>query len=165
MNPDIRLMVEEDWSQVKQIYLNGIATGNATFETQAPEWTEWKQNHDMRCTIVADLDAVIMGWASLSPVSDRCVYTGVGENSVYVHSDFKEQGLGKLLLSSLIKRSEELGYWTIQTGIFPENRSSIVLHAKLGFRVVGLRERLGKMENRWRDVVLLERRSQTIGVD
>lgn len=165
MNPDIRLMVNGDWPQVRQIYLEGIATGNATFETQAPEWMDWRQNHDMRCTIVADLESIIVGWASLSPVSERCVYTGVGESSVYVHPKFKGRGIGRQLLSSLIDYSEEQGYWTIQAGIFPENRSSIALHKKLEFREVGFRERLGKMDNRWRDVLLLERRSRKMGMD
>lgn len=164
MNPNIRLMIDEDWKHVKQIYLDGIATGNATFETKAPDWAEWKQNHDMRCALVAEFDSVIIGWASLSPVSERCVYAGVGESSVYVHAKFKGRGVGKRLLSYLIERSEAHGYWTIQAGIFPENCSSIVLHEKLGFREVGRREKLGKIENRWRDVVLLERRSQQIGI-
>ncbi|OEH93059.1 GNAT family N-acetyltransferase [Bacillus solimangrovi] len=158
-------MQSEDWEQVKAIYLEGIATGNATFQQQAPSWEEWDQSHSLDCRIVARSEGNVVGWAALSPVSSRCVYGGVAEVSVYVSGSHMGKGIGNVLLSSLIEISEQNGYWTLQSGIFPENKGSIHLHIKNGFREVGRRERIGKMDGMWRDTILFERRSPTVGMD
>ena len=155
----IRAMVHSDWPEVRSIYAAGIATGNATFETDPPEWEVWDQSHLSELRVVAVDGAQVIGWAAASPVSDRCCYSGVVENSVYVEPDHQGQGLGKRLLEALVSASEAAGNWTIQTGIFPENTASLALHQACGFRVVGRRERLGQLAGRWRDVMLLERRS------
>jgi L-amino acid N-acyltransferase YncA len=157
-------MEEEDWPAVAQILREGIATGNATFETTVPEWEEWDRAHLRDCRLVARAGDRIVGWAALSPVSNRCVYGGVAEVSVYVAARAWGQGIGTLLLRALVEASEGAGIWTLQAGIFPENVASIRLHEACGFRKVGIRERLGQMDGVWRDVVLLERRSHTVGV-
>jgi L-amino acid N-acyltransferase YncA len=162
-NPDqvvIRTMVASDWPVVRDIYAAGIATENATFETEPPEWEVWNQNHLSDLRVVAVDGAKVIGWAAASPVSDRCCYSGVVENSVYVDPDHQGRGVGKRLLEVFVVRAEAAGSWTIQTGIFPENTASIALHQACGFRVVGRRERLGQLAGRWRDVLLLERRSE-----
>jgi L-amino acid N-acyltransferase YncA len=143
-------MAAADWPAVQAIYEEGIATGDATFETSTPSWEAWDAEHRS-------------DWAALSPVSGRCVYGGVAETSVYVASHARGRGVGKALLDALVRESEEQGIWTLQAGIFPENRASVDLHEGSGFRVVGVREKLGSLEGRWRDVLLLERRSRTIG--
>lgn len=148
---------------MKAIYLEGIATGNATFETDAPGWEEWDSKHLRDARLVAEADGKVVGWAALTPVSSRCVYAGVAELSIYVASTIRGKGVGKALLGELIRESEAKGFWTLQTGIFPENKASLALHEKCGFRIVGRRERIGKMNNRWRDVIFLERRSTTVG--
>jgi L-amino acid N-acyltransferase YncA len=155
----IRAMVSSDWSRVRAIYAAGILSGNATFETEPPEWEIWDEGHLADLRLVAVGGAEVIGWAAASPVSDRCCYAGVVENSVYVDPDYQGRGIGRLLLDSLVAASEEAGNWTIQTGIFPENVASLALHEVCGFRVVGRRERLGQLDGRWRDVILLERRS------
>jgi L-amino acid N-acyltransferase YncA len=155
----IRLMGPLDWPRVCAIYAAGIATGNATFETEPPEWDDWDEGHFADLRLVAVDGAEIIGWAAASPVSDRCCYSGVVEDSVYVDVGHQGRGVGRLLLSALVAASEKAGYWTIQTGIFPENAASVALHQACGFRVVGSRERLGQLDGRWRDVLLLERRS------
>jgi len=157
-------MAERDWPAVREIYLQGIATGNATFEQSAPEWKEWDQRHLPSCRLVGRLENRIVGWAALSPVSSRCVYGGVAEVSIYVAEDARGHGVGRQLLSALVDASEQNGIWTLQAGIFPENEASIRLHEQAGFRVLGTRERLGCMNGRWRDIVLLERRSAVVGV-
>lgn len=156
-------MEKKHWPSVHGIYVQGIETGNATFETQAPDWEKWDRSHLASCRLVARRREEVVGWAALSPVSARQVYSGVAEVSVYVADDARRTGVGKALLQSLIKESESAGIWTLQAGIFPENVASIALHKACGFREVGRRERLGKMANRWRDVILLERRSRTLG--
>jgi L-amino acid N-acyltransferase YncA len=160
---NIELMRAADGEAVREIYLQGISTGNATFETTAPEWDAWDSAHLPSCRLVARedkrADAHILGWAALSPVSKRNVYAGVAEVSLYIAEDSRGQGIGKALLSALIERSEAEGIWTLQAGIFSENTLSIGLHRSLGFRVVGTRERIGKLQGRWRDVVLMERRN------
>ena len=153
-----------DWEQVRSIYLDGIATGNATFETSAPEWPKWHADHLAEPRLVYREGEKIRGWAALSPVSGRCVYAGVAEVSVYVAQDSRGRGVGRALLRALVDRSEQAGIWTLQAGVFPENRGSVELHKKCGFREVGTRERLGRMAGVWRDVVLLERRSKLAGV-
>jgi phosphinothricin acetyltransferase len=158
-------LVADDWLQVRSIYLEGIATGHATFETYAPDWDTWDRNHLSSGRLVARNDESVIGWAALSPVSGRCVYAGVGEVSVYVAKPARGRGVGRLLLTSLIDQAEQNGLWMLQAGIFPENASSIALHRSCGFREVGRRERLGKLNGVWRDVVLLERRSRKVGID
>lgn len=157
-------MTPDHWRAVRGIYLEGIATGNATFETSAPEWETWDKGHLRACRFVARDDGNVLGWAALSPVSGRCVYAGVAEVSVYVSERARGRGVGTALLQALIAASEQNAIWTLQAGIFPENVASVKLHEALGFRVVGRRERLGAMNGQWRDVLLLERRSRVVGV-
>ena len=155
----MRELTHEDWPAVKAIYEQGIAGGNATFETEAPSWDDWDRTHLEGNRLVALQDDKVVGWAALAPVSERCVYEGVAENSVYVAEEAQGRGVGRALLEELISRAEGDGIWTIQTGIFPENEASIELHKRCGFRVVGTRERLGQHHGVWRDVVFMERRS------
>ena len=157
-------MTEQHWSAVRDIYAEGIRTGNATFERSAPEWEKWNAGHLPTCRLVALAGNEVVGWAALSPVSGRCVYAGVAEVSVYVAERARSQKLGSRLLAGLVKASEEEGIWTLQAGIFPENTGSIAIHKSCGFRIVGMREKLGSMHGRWRDVVLMERRSTVAGV-
>ena len=157
-------LTADQWEAVRAIYLDGIATGNATFQQTAPDWPEWDKAHLPTCRIVALSNNEILGWAALTSVSSRCVYAGVAEVSVYVAQSARGNGIGSVLLANLITASEATGIWTLQAGIFPENTASIHLHTKAGFRIVGTRERLGSMNGRWRDVVLMERRSSVAGV-
>lgn len=157
-------MNPEDWDAVREIYLEGIATGDATFQQTAPTWTEWDESHLSSCRLVVRSGETVLGWAALSLVSNRCVYAGVAEVSVYVRQSQRSNGLGSLLLRKLIQESEQHGFWTLQSGIFPENEASIRLHQKHGFREVGRRERIGQMNGIWRDVLLLERRSAVVGI-
>jgi L-amino acid N-acyltransferase YncA len=152
----------DHWDAVARIYADGIATGHATFETEVPSWERWDAAHLADHRLVALSEHEVVGWAALSPVSDRCVYGGVAEESVYVAADARGRGVGRALLEALIERSEAAGIWTIQTGIFPENEASVRLHERVGFRIVGVRERLGQHTGVWRDVLLLERRSPLI---
>jgi L-amino acid N-acyltransferase YncA len=161
---DIRAMRSDDWPAIRNIYSEGIATGNATFETETPEWTKWDQGHLQNCRLVARDQQRILGWAALSPVSTRPVYSGVAEVSVYVATEARRRRVGKMLLQSLVEQSERCGIWTLQAGIFPENVPSIALHKSCGFREVGLRQKLGQRGDIWRDVLLLERRSSSVGV-
>jgi phosphinothricin acetyltransferase len=156
-------MQRGDWEQVRTIYLAGIATRNATFETEAPDWRRWDAAHLSFGRLVARDDSTLLGWGALSPVSNRCCYAGVAEASVYVGVDHRGCGVGKALLLGLIDASEKRGIWTLQAGIFPENLGSLALVKKCGFREVGKRERLGKLDGVWRDVLLLERRSRVVG--
>lgn len=157
-------MQPDDWPAVRAIYLEGIATGNATFEQTAPEWESWDSGHLAKARIVARSPAgAVLGWAALSGMSSRCVYAGVAEVSIYVAAQARGCGVGGQLLSRLIADSEAAGIWTLQAGIFPENAASIALHQRAGFRMLGRRERLGQMNGRWRDVLLLERRSTVAG--
>ena len=151
-----------DWDAVRRIYEEGIAGGDATFELSVPTWTEWDAAHLQPARLVARQGDEVVGWVALSPVSGRCVYGGVAETSVYVAADARGLGVGGKLLTSAVEASERAGLWTLQAGIFPENVASIGLHETCGFRVVGVRERLGRMGDRWRDVVLLERRSPLV---
>ena len=157
-------MTPADWDAVRAIYVEGIATGHATFEPSPPPWEKWDAGHLPACRLVAHAAGGVLGWAALSPVSGRCVYAGVAEVSVYVASGARGRGAGLALLSALVAASEAAGIWTLQAGIFPENAASLALHRRAGFRVVGTRERLGQMDGRWRDVVLMERRSSVAGV-
>ena len=157
-------MRPEDWQQIRTIYEQGIATGNATFETSAPDWTSWDAKHLVSCRLVARRGGELLGWAALSHVSSRPAYRGVAEVSVYVSPSAHGQRIGSQLLSALVEASEAAGVWTLQAGIFPENPASLALHANHGFRRVGIRERIGCLNSRWRDVVLMERRSQKAGL-
>lgn len=158
-------MTANDWSQVAKIYEEGIATGFATFETTVPDYENWDKAHIKECRLVAETGNTIMGWAALSPVSSRCVYGGVAEVSVYIAAEARGKGVGKALLLQLVEESEKAGYWTIQSGIFPENEASIKLHEKVGFRFMGKRERIGKTAaGIWKDNLLFERRSKNIGI-
>lgn len=158
-------MLPSHWEEVKAIYEEGIATGHATFQTATPSWEEWDQSHLPACRVIAKEDDLVLGWAALTPVSGRCVYAGVAEVSVYVSAAARGKGLGRQLLQKLIEESEANQLWTLQSGIFPENLSSIKIHEACGFRIVGVRERIGQMNNIWRDNLLLERRSQLVGID
>jgi L-amino acid N-acyltransferase YncA len=156
-------MRPDDWPAVRAIYEAGIATGNATFETAVPDWAAWDAAHLADHRLVArDDDGRVVGWAALAPVSDRCAYAGVAEDSIYVAPQAQGQGVGRALLAAVVASAEQGGIWTVQTGIFPENQLSVRLHETCGFRVVGVRERLGRLDGRWRDVLLLERRSPVI---
>ena len=158
-------MVASDWDQVSQIYAEGIATGVATFELKVPSYESWDQAHLDHCRLVAVEDNSILGWVSLSPVSSRCVYGGVGEVSVYISAKSRGKGVGKALLQRLITDSEKAGFWTLQSGIFPENIASIKLHEKAGFRYIGRREKVGKIHGVWKDNLLFEKRSNVVGID
>lgn len=160
----IETMRAADWDQVRAIYLEGIATGNATFEQEAPSWEQWDRTCLQRPRLTARHDETILGWAALSPVSAREVYRGVAEVSVYISASARGRGIGRALLEALIDESEREGLWTLQAGIFPENEASIRLHLGCGFQKVGRRERMGKLRGVWRDVILLERRSQKVGL-
>ena len=158
----IEAMRPDDWADVALIYRRGLDTGDASFETEVPAWETWDAAHLTEPRLVARAGERLLGWAALSPVSDRCVYGGVAEDSVYVDPAAAGRGVGTALLTELAARAEQAGIWTLQAGIFPENRASIALHQRCGFRIVGVRERLGQHHGRWRDVVLLERRSEAI---
>jgi phosphinothricin acetyltransferase len=159
---EIRNLRSLDWPEVARIYEDGIRTGNATFETGVPSWESWDAAHSEH-RLVAELDGRIAGWAALVPYSDRCCYSGVAEDSVYVASWAQGQGVGRALLEELIALSEGAGIWTVQAGIFPENKASLRLHLGCRFRLVGVRERIGELNGVWRDVLLLERRSEVKG--
>ena len=161
--PGIGELLPEHWPEVCRIYTEGIATGNATFETDVPSWEAWDRSHLPGHRFVATRKGDVLGWVAAGPVSDRCAYSGVVEDSVYVSAVARGQGVGRLLLEWLVRSTEEAGIWTIQTGIFPENEASLRLHEGAGFRVVGCRERLGRLNGTWRDVLFLERRSKLVG--
>ena len=153
------------WERVRAIYEQGIAAGSATFETAVPGWSTWDERHRPDCRLVAENENGIVAWAALVPVSPRAVYAGVAEVSIYVGTEHQGKGVGRALLERLVADSESAGVWTLQAGIFPENEASISLHRALGFRDVGRRERIGRLAGRWRDVLLMERRSRTVGPD
>ena len=152
-------MERGDWPAVRAIYAEGIATGDATFETEPPSWDHFDAEHLREHRLVAVTDGDVGGWAALAPVSDRCAYQGVAEVSVYVAAARRGHRVGRTLLESLLHSADRAGIWTVQAGIFPENVASVRLHQRLGFRVVGRRERLGSLNGVWRDVLLLERRT------
>jgi len=158
-------MKNSDWPSVAEIYRQGMDTGFATFEKVVPSFEVWDAAHLEAGRLVAAKGETILGWAALSPVSSRCVYGGVAEVSVYIGQGSRGQGVGKLLMQQLIVESEKAGLWTLQSGIFPENKGSVELHRKMGFRFIGKRERVGKRDNVWKDNLLFERRSTIIGVD
>ncbi len=170
MDYHVEPMRREDWEQVRAIYEEGIATENATFEPVVPDWKTWDSAHVAEPRLVVRANGQVAAWAALSRVSARKVYAGIAEVSVYVGERFRGKGIGDALLGALVEASEKAGFWTLQGGIFPENEISIELHKKHGFRVLGIREKVGKMaygelKGKWRDVVLMERRSKVTGVD
>lgn len=160
----IRPMTSDDWPVVAAIYAEGIATGDATFEKSVPPWEAWDAAHLVDGRLVALDGDTMLGWAALSLTSGRCVYRGVAEVSVYVAASARGRGVGRRLLEALVTASEATGLWTLQAGIFPENRASVALHERCGFRVLGRQRALGHDGARWRDVLLLERRSLVVGV-
>jgi L-amino acid N-acyltransferase YncA len=159
MKLEITRLQPTHWDKVREIYLDGLGTGLASFETQAPSWEQWDSAHLSSARLVALSEGLVTGWAALSPVSGRAVYAGVAEVSVYVGEAWRGQGVGRALLERLVEESEQNGIWTLQASIFPENQSSIALHKACGFREVGRRERIGQLNGVWRDTILLERRS------
>jgi L-amino acid N-acyltransferase YncA len=154
-----------DWEEVRAIYLEGIASGQATFETEAPPWETWDAGHLAFARLAARRDGCLVGWAALSPVSRRACYKGVAEVSVYVTAAARGRGVGHALLEALIVAAENNGIWTLQGGTFPENTVSLRLQARCGFRVIGCRERIGRLGGIWRDTVLCERRSHLVGIE
>jgi L-amino acid N-acyltransferase YncA len=156
-------MQPADWPAVEKIYREGIVSGNATFETESPGWEIWNSRHHLHSRLVARDEKQILGWAALSPASARKVYAGVAEASIYVAEVARGHGIGNSLMAALVEASEANGIWTLQAGIFPENLASIRLHEAYGFRLVGRRERIAQSAGRWRDTVILERRSRRVG--
>jgi len=165
MKINIRQMIHTDWAQVKVIYEEGIKSKNATFETKAPTYEKWMETAHPTCHLVVEEESKVLAFAKVLYTSQRPVYAGVGEVSIYVHPEAAGRGIGKLLLNELVQASEQVGFWTLKAVIFPENVASIHLHKTCGFREVGIHERMGKMDGVWRDNTILERRSQTVGVD
>jgi L-amino acid N-acyltransferase YncA len=165
MDTVIESMTPADWENVRAIYLEGIATGQATFEVEAPIWEQWDAGHLPACRMVARQQGRVVGWAALSPVSCRPCYVGVAEVSVYVAVDARGKGVSKALLQAVISESERQGIWTLQGVTFPENNASLRLQASCGFRVVGRRERIARHNGIWRDTVITERRSSVVGRD
>jgi phosphinothricin acetyltransferase len=160
-----RQMMPSDWQAVAQIYKEGIDTGNATFQTEIPTWEEWDRGHLKICRIVAEINNKVVGWVSLLAVSNRPVFTGVAEVSIYISAQHRGQKIGHQLLKQVIAESETNNIWLLHSGIFRENSSSIKIHESLGFRNMGYREKMGKMNGVWRDVLILERRSRIVGIN
>jgi phosphinothricin acetyltransferase len=164
MDVGIEPMRASDWPAVREIYEQGIATGDATFDPEPPSWEEWNAGHLEACRLVArNRRGQVVAWAALSPVQRKSAYRGVAEGSLYVREDVRGTGVGRALSEAMIAAADAAGIWTVELWIFPENRASIVLCESLGFRIVGVRERIGKREGRWRDVVVMERRSAAFG--
>lgn len=165
MNFEIRTMQETDGRRVLEIFRQGIEGQNATFDTTVPTWEAWDINHiNTSRFVIEDETNNVVGWCALKPVSNRTCFSGVAEVSIYLDNAIQGKGLGSILLQKLVLDSEEHGFWMLQSGIFPENDASVRLHQKLGFRVVGKREKIAKMNGTWRDVLLLERRSSVVGI-
>lgn len=162
---EIQTIIQDHFSEVAEIYRQGLATGMATFQNEVPSWEEWDRTHLAFCRMAASENNKILGWAALTPVSARTVYAGVAEVSIYLAEGERGKGIGTLLLNALIGQSEANGIWTLQSGIFSENKGSIRLHEKCGFRQVGYRERIAKKNGIWKDTVLMERRSKITGTD
>lgn len=160
----IRAMTPKDWSDISRIYKEGIDTNQATFETNVPSWKTWDKGHLQICRIIVEINGKVVGWAALSPVSKRDAYRGVAEHSIYIDAESRGQKVGFTLMNALIEQSERAGIWTLYASTFPENKASIALHEKCGFRVIGYRERIAQHHGKWRDTVLLERRSEVVGL-
>lgn len=162
---EITAIVKEHYPNISRIYKEGIETGHATFETTVPEWEDWDKSKLKHSRLAAIVDDTVVGWAALSPVNNRCVYGGVAEVSIYISNMHKGKGIGTALISKLIDDSEANGIWTLQSGMFPENEATVALHQRFDFRLVGYREKIGKLGNTWRDTIIMERRSKTIGIN
>jgi L-amino acid N-acyltransferase YncA len=162
MSVEVRDLRPEDWAEVARIYAEGIATGNATFETEVPSWAAWDAAHLARHRFLAERDGRVVGWIALSPASQRPCYAGVAEISVYVAEAARGNGVGTELLAAVVASAERDGLWTLQTSVFPENEPSLALLRRFGFRTVGTRERIGQLHGIWRDTVLVERRSEVV---
>lgn len=162
---EIRPITKDNFSEVVDIYKQGLATNIATFQNDLPQWEDWNKGHLDFCRISIYENNKMLGWTALTPVSSRCVYAGVAEVSVYIAQNERGKGIGKILLNELITQSEANGIWMLQSGIFSENQSSIKLHEKCGFRMVGYREKIGKKNGIWKDNILMEYRSKNIGID
>ncbi len=160
----IEEMKKEDWPAVQAIYREGIKTGDATFERMVPKWEEWDKKHLRNCRLVARAGGEVVGWVALSPVSGRCCYSGVAEVSLYVKASARGKGIGQALLQAVIECSEAEGIWTLQGCTFRENVASLALQRACGFREVGYRERIGQINGVWKDAILMERRSKTVGI-
>jgi L-amino acid N-acyltransferase YncA len=166
MSLTIRPMIPQDWPAVAEIYGQGITSEDATFERDVPTWDEWDAHRLQACRIVAEADGDVVGFACVSPISTRCVYRGVCEVMVYVSDGARGNGVGGLLMSTLVQETEAAGVWMLQASIFPENEASIRAHLRVGFRIVGTRDRIGKFyDGRWRDTVLMDRRSLVCGLE
>ncbi|WP_295668245.1 GNAT family N-acetyltransferase [uncultured Mucilaginibacter sp.] len=161
---EIEAFNPKHWPEARAIYQDGIATGNAHFSLLLPEWEEWDAEHVKNCRLVALENGEVLGWAALTAISDRCVFAGVAEVSIYIAEKARGKGIGKKLLAELVKQSEQNNFWTLEARIFAENAASIHIHQQNGFRIVGRRERIGKLNGVWRDVLLLERRSTETGI-
>ncbi len=156
---------KDHFPEIAEIYRQGLETGNATFETTVPTWEDWDKAKLKHSRLVAILDNTVVGWAALSAVSDRCVYGGVAEVSIYISNDHQGKGIGKALMLKLIEDSERNGIWTLQSGMFPENEATVSLHKSAGFRIIGYREKIGKLGSKWRDTIMMERRSKITGIN
>lgn len=161
---EIRNILPQDYAQLAEIYKQGVETGIATFQNDIPDWESWDKSHLSKGRLGAFEGERMLGWAALTPVSSRCVYAGVAEVSIYIASGERGRGVGEMLLQQLITQSEQAGLWTLQSGIFPENKGSIRLHEKCGFRPIGYREKIGQKDGVWKDNIIMERRSKTVGV-
>ena len=157
---EIKPLLPEHWPSVKSIYLEGIQTKQATFETEVPEWDSWNQNHHAFCRFVALEEGIVEGWVAISPVSKRAVYQGVAEVSIYIGKNVRGKGIGKKLFRHMIEESEKEGIWTLQSSLYPENIPSVNLHYQMGFREVGIRKRVARQYGVWRDTLIMERRSK-----
>ena len=162
---EISAMLPNHWNEVAKIYQEGIQTGYATFEKEVPSWEKWNSAHVKACRIIGQINHEIIGWAALSSVSSRCVYGGVAEVSIYISKNHRGKNIGNILFKELISESEKNGFWTLQSGVFRENIGSIKLHENHGFRQIGFREKVAKLDDVWKDTILLERRSKIIGID
>jgi L-amino acid N-acyltransferase YncA len=160
----IEPMQEQDWPEVLTIYAEGIEFGDATFETSPPDWARWDAEHLHVCRLIARSGGKVLGWAALSPVSSRQAYAGVAEASLYTAARARGRGVGSKLMTALIEASERAGIWTLHSSTFPENAASLALQRRFGFRVIGTREKIARHHDRWRDTVLLERRSRVAGI-
>ena len=158
----IREMLQDDCDRVLEIYRMGLDTGNATFETKVPSWHEWDSKHLIHSRFVSEENGTIVGWAALTPFSAREVYRGVAEVSIYVSTDFRRKKIGSGLMKQIIESSESNGIWTLFSSVFPENEATLKLHLKFGFRIIGKREKIARLDGKWRDTILLERRCSEI---
>ena len=160
----IRSLHDNDAAAVLEIYRQGLDSGEASFETESPDWASWQTRYHPFCRLVWEQDDEVRGWAALAPVSARDCYRGVAEVSIYVATAWRGRGIGGKLMAALVEQSENQGIWSLYSSIFPENLATLQLHLRHGFRKVGIRERIAQRDGRWRDTLILERRSEKIGI-